>query len=208
MSLKKITFIMVAVAFVLALGACSSTRLTSVWKDAEYQGGTLEEVLVVGIGKSDRDRRMFEETFTQVFAQNNVNAHASSVPLPSEKDLTKEAIKAEAEKLGVEAIFVTHFHGVKTKTVYNPPQYGAYGRPDYYGRFGSYYPMVHGYVHSPGYYTEHEIVELESNLYDLKTEKLIWSAASETVDPGKAQDVIDSLAGKVMDSLRKSKLLP
>lgn len=208
MTSRKVITFAVALTLVMVLGACSSTRLTTVYKDKEYQGGALKEVLVVGVGQNERDRRLFEDTFTAAFDRNKVVAHASYTSLPSEEELTKDAIKAEAAKLGVDSIFVTHYHGVKTKTVYNPPEYGYYGRPDYYGRFGSYYPRVHGYVNRPGYYSEYDIVELESNLYDPETENLIWSAASESMDPRTAQDVIDALAKKVMSSLGESKLLP
>jgi hypothetical protein len=38
-------------------------------------------------------------------------------------------------------------------------------------------------VHEPGYYSTHEFVRLESNLYETETDHLIWSASTETVDP-------------------------
>jgi hypothetical protein len=53
----------------------------------------------------------------------------------------------------------------------------AYAVPGSYSRWGSYY----GHAYSPGYVVEDEYVYIETNLYDVATEKLIWSTQSETI---------------------------
>ena len=50
-------------------------------------------------------------------------------------------------------------------------------------------------------------VSLESNLYDINTEKLIWLASSETVDPEPVNEIVESLCKEVMKSLRKNGLI-
>ena len=42
---------------------------------------------------------------------------------------------------------------------------------------------------------------LETNLYNTAEKKLIWNAISETVDPNKASEVINSLGPVLVDRL-------
>ena len=104
-------------------------------------------------------------------------------------------------------ILVTHLIGVENKEVYHPPKTHAVPSRGYHNRFNSYYPRVYEYVHEPGYYTQHKNVNLETNLYETRTEKLIWSVTSETLDPGSVNSIIESLSNEVIKNLRKNNLL-
>jgi hypothetical protein len=77
----------------------------------------------------------------------------------------------------------------------------------HYRHLGRAYPGVYGYVHEPGYNVTHKYVRLENNLYEIKTETLIWSSASETINPESANEVIESLCKAVMKSLRANGLI-
>ena len=147
---------------------------------------------------------MFENLFAKEFEKNGVKAVSAIAITPGQRDIDKDTIKAEAKKRGIEAVFVTHLIGVKEKTVYHPPPVGAH---PYYGYFSSYYPSVYAYTHYPGYYTQHELVRLESSLYEVATEKLIWSFQTKTIDPKNIKDLVDSLGKAVLADLRKNKLL-
>lgn len=185
--------------------SCSTqTKQLYSWKDSSYTGGYLTNVMVVGISDKLADRTMFEDLFAKEFDKIGVKAVSAISIMPGKKEIDKETIKAEAKKRGIGAVFVTHLMGVKEKTVYHPPPVGAH---PYYGSFSSYYPSVYAYTHYPGYYTQHELVRLESSLYEVATEKLIWSFQSETIDPKNIKDGVDSLGKVVMADLRKNKLL-
>jgi hypothetical protein len=191
--------------FVIVLSfSCSSTKLTDVWKDAFFEGEHLESVMVVGVSDNLRTRKIFEDEFVKRFEANGVRA-VSSAALSPDQDLRAKAIKAAAVEQGLEAVFVTHLAGVEQKQVYRQGPPRTY--PAHYGFFGSYYPQVYGYTHTPGYYTQHELVKLETNLYDVGSEKLIWSAASETFDPDATKKFIESFADVIMKSLRDYGLL-
>jgi hypothetical protein len=62
-------------------------------------------------------------------------------------------------------------------------------------------------VYSPGYYTTDKTYYLESNLYDVATEKLLWSVQSETINPGKAEEVAQDYTNMLLDALDKNGLL-
>jgi len=60
---------------------------------------------------------------------------------------------------------------------------------------------------SPGYIQENTIVKLETNVYDVGTEKLVWSGVSETLNPETAQDVANSVAFMLVDDMKKSHII-
>jgi hypothetical protein len=97
------------------------------------------------------------------------------------KDVLIQAIK----DLGCDAIFSiavvdqqseTHYVPATSSSVYMP--YGGYGY--YYSGFYAYSPAFY----TPGYYTEDKTYFIESNLYDVNTEKLLISMQSKVVNPG------------------------
>jgi hypothetical protein len=188
------------------LTACAPTKLTAVYKDSSYTGGSLESVLVVGVAENLRNRKMFEQFFAEQFQNNGVKAFSSADSIPSDKELNKETIKGLAEKLGADAVLVTHLVGVDEKEEYIPPAYTNVPSPHHHA-LGPYYSGVYGYVHNPGYYVTHEYVRLENNLYETKTEKLIWSSSSETINPASVNETIESLCKVVMKSLRDHQLI-
>lgn len=191
-------------SFVLA--SCAPTKLTGVWKDAAYTGGSLKSVMVVGVVENPRNRRMFEQFFVEQFKNNGVEAFSSSDVILLGKELNKDAVKSAAEKLGADAVLVTHLKAVEEKEEYMPPVYTNIPDP-YNQNLGRHYSRVYGYVHEPGYYVTHKYVRLENNLYEIKTEKLIWSSSSETINPESANEVIESLGKVVMKSLRDNGLI-
>ncbi|MFC1856515.1 hypothetical protein ACFL9U_00625 [Thermodesulfobacteriota bacterium] len=186
--------------------SCASTELTNVHKAKEYTGGVLKNVMIVGVANTPQEREMFEEHFAESFISRGVEAVASFAVLPKDEELKKDMIKNKAEELGIGAIFVTHLIGVEEKEIYYSPADTA-SPPSYYDNFGHYYNNAFWYHRYAGYYTTHEAVKLESNLYETQTEDLIWTAASETLDPKDAKQVIESLSKKVMKNLRKNGLL-
>jgi hypothetical protein len=180
--------------------------LTSVWKDNTYEGA-IDKIMVVAVTENTRNRLIFEREFVEAFKKIGVEAVASVDVTSSEEKSNEAVILAEARKRGISMILVTHLIGVEDKEVYHPPTTQAVPVRGYHNRFNSYYPRVYEYVHEPGYYTQHKNVNLETNLYETRTEKLIWSVTSETIDPKSVNKIIESLSNEVIKNLRKNNLL-
>ena len=197
---------------VFSFTACSTTKLTSVWRDTTYDGH-IERVLVVAVTENVRNRLIFESEFVKEFKKVGIEALASLDATPQNQESSENDILTEARKQGVNTILVTHLISVDEKSVYHPPKtYStsrpAYGVPrTYHGRFHTYYPRVYEYVHEPGYYSQQKSVNLETNLYETETEKLIWSVTSETLDPQSVNKTIESLSTVVIKNLQKNRLL-
>ena len=97
----------------------------------------------------------------------------------------KDVLLKAVSDLGCDAIFVmavvdqqseSHYVPASTSVMYTP--YSGYGYT--YGGFYSYSPSFY----TPGYYTTDKTYFIMSNLYDIKTEKLLISMQSKVVNPG------------------------
>jgi len=200
---KFIPIVWVSILFALTL-SCASSRITSTWKDENYDGGPIEKVLVMGISDETHNRRIFEDVFVKEFRAIGIEALTSYSIFPDDREIVASEIKAAARERRIDKVLMPHFVGVEKKDVYHPPV----SSPAYTYTYGNYYHTVYSYTHQPGYYTQHEYVKLESRLYDAETENLIWSAATETVDPDNVANAVAGLSRVIFKNLRESGLLP
>jgi len=200
--------IITSVVIILAalLSSCANTKLTSVWMDNSAAGKSYKDLLIIGIAKEEHNRRLFEQTFASELGNLGVESAVSYELLPAGTEINKETVSKAIAGKEIDAVIVTHMVGVEEKTIYRQnldyrPTYG------YYNGLYNYYPHVHTYVNQPGYYTTHEIVTLETNLYDVASENLVWSARSETFAPESADEVVNDLIDLVIKDLSDKKLI-
>ena len=67
----------------------------------------------------------------------------------------------------------------------------------YGGFYGGYYTFAWGATYSAGTLQIDEVVHVETLIYDLRTDKLIWAGMSDTMNPSTAQKVIRDLSPDV-----------
>jgi hypothetical protein len=175
----------------LLLGACASIETTAEWKDPEYRGGAVASFLVVGVSDNLPARRRFEDEFAATLQAAGAQASASYKVLGEGVEPSAEAVETYLADASQDAILVTHLIGSEARNVYTPPSWQPV--PRYYDSYRGYYGAVHDYVYRPGYYTEHEFVQLETNLYRAGDGVLIWSMQSQSIDPGSIDRLIDDL---------------
>jgi hypothetical protein len=190
----------------LLFSACSSTEITSSWTDEKSARRPFKDFLVIGISESETIRRSFESSFVASLRKTGVNAESSARELPGEQAAEKDAILKTVQQLGSDAVLITHLVGEQEREVYNPPR--SYGPSPYYSGYYPYYSRVYDYVHEPGYYTRYKVVQLETNLYDVSTEEMVWSGRSESIASTSELKVIQEVIDAVIGELRKAGFVP
>ncbi len=85
---------------------------------------------------------------------------------------------------------------------YNAMAYPAYNYP-YYG----YYSYTVATTTSPGYYEKTTNAFLESNLYDIASEKLIWTAQTDSKEVTSVEKEAPKFAKIIVDDIIKKKVL-
>jgi hypothetical protein len=174
-----------ALLFPLAAGACSqSMKLVRSSVDPSFVPGSVKSVFVVGVSDSPLIRKEYEKTFVDALQSSKLKVTPGSELIPDIKTVDKDAVAAELRKMGVTHVLVTRVVERRQVEQYHPPTYttvgvGYGGYPGYYGGWGSYMSVGYSTMSSPGYTTQHTVVAVESNLYDLATEKMVWTGLSE-----------------------------
>ena len=122
------------------------------------------------------------------------------MPMPANLKLKKETILNAVNQFENDAVIITHLINKEDKEVYTR---GGHPRGGYHGFYRSRY----SWTHSTGYSSTSKTVRLETNLYDVKTEKLIWSGQSKTLSKDSKYQIINDVIKVVINDLQKNKLI-
>ncbi len=183
--------------------SCAGTRMSQTWVDETRRGKPVSDVLVIVVADKAKNREAFEHKFVQQLKAAGVEAVSSAdvIPMPRDLKLEKDVILQAVAKYGNDAVIISHLTGLDKKEVFTRtgPIYGGYY---------NYYGYTFDTVHDRGFYSEIATVRLETNLYDVKTEKLLWSGQSQTEDVQSINKLIDEVIALVIKDLQKNKLLP
>jgi len=206
--MRKYTTILkvIPVIVLVMLGGCASTKISQSWVEPNNTK-TYDNLLIVGVAESEQNRRAWESYFVESLKEKHIDAEAS-YRLLGNKKINRENVSEAIKGTGIQGVIVTSLVSVDEETIYRPsvsyyPTYGA----GYYGGLYSYYPHVQTYVNSPGYYSTHETYVLETNLYDVDSEELVWSARSRSFSPESVDEVIVDLTKLLIKDLEAKKLL-
>lgn len=182
----------------LLVTACASTQLTAVWKDPSYQSRPTK-IMVIGVAKNPVNRRLFEDEFVRQLKSRGTDAIASYTVLPDRQQDDQEAIAKKVAELRADTVLITRLVSKKIVQVYVPGT--PYYPPPYYGRWPDYYGYGYNYMYTPGYIAEDEYAVIETNLYEAKSDKLIWAASSETGIGDTDQNLIQSYIGVMVKNM-------
>lgn len=205
-------FFLPALMLSLLLSACSSTSLTGSWVDPEART-PVTSVLVIGLGKTEVHRRIFEDSFRDAMGRYGVRAITSYRFLPQTEKMTREQIEAAAANSGAKAILIARTVAKRTEQVVTPAR--TYVRPttpyyphSYYRRgWYDYYSRSYEIYHEPARVSEFQVVTVESTLYDAQSDKLLWSAESETIVDQRTERLIRDFVDVVTKDLHEKGLL-
>jgi hypothetical protein len=162
-------------------------------------------MLVMGVSNKPAVKRFFETEFAKQLKDHGVESVPSFSVFPSEKMIEKDAIAREIKDLGIDAVLITRLVERKTVETYVPGTRSLQSIPQ--RGWHSYYASSYSYVYDPGYTIEDEVVILETNIYNAKNEKLIWSALSETFMEGSGDEIIRSFIKTIIKNMSKESFI-
>lgn len=203
--LKIGAFLWVLVGMALLLQGCAATQVTSVWVDPEYRGDTIDNVFVVGVAKDGGLRRMFEDEFVALFRERGISVTASYRILPDRDIHDEKKLDSSVKQSGSDFVMMTRLIDIRRDTQYVPPGYVYAPPPRYYRGWHRYYREA--YMVSPGYTLEYKTAVLETTIYDVKNDTLIWTARSDAPVDGGVGSRTRDFAGTIMKRLAESGLI-
>jgi len=206
--MRKTVHGLVVVLVAASLAACATTTFSSSWKapDAQPMGSLAgQKVVAVAVTKNQAMRRSAEDALVGV-----LNARGAQ-GIPSYSIIGDNAVQDEAkakaaiEKTGAVAVVVMRPVAQEkevsaTSSMYMGPRYGGY--------WGGYYGYGWGGAYGGGVDIRTDtIVTVETLVYSLKQNKLIWAGQSKTTNPSKIDAFVKEVAAGAGKEMKKAGLL-
>ena len=185
---------------VFALSACASSGITDSWVAPGAGPIRFTKTLVVAMHPVEAVRRIGEDRLVRRIGQGR--AVASHTLLSLEELQDTEAARASLDGDGFDGAVMMRVVGQDQVLSYQP----AMAYPAYYGQF---WGLV-GYVaplYGPTVMQGGTTVYVETNVYSIVDEQLIWSGVTRSLDPMDINGTIDEIADAVGDELRSQGLL-
>jgi hypothetical protein len=189
--------------FALSFFSCAPARMKVTYVDEAYRTKPVSDILVIGVGPSEKARKVFEDRFVERLKAAGLEAVSSAdvIAIPPDLKLEKEAIEKAVRQYENDAVLITHLVDIGRKDTFSR---SGPSQKDYF----SYYGYIYQIIHDPGYGGTKKMVSLETSLYDVKTEKRIWSAESMTWETDdQLEKGIDEVISLVIQDLQKQGLI-
>ena len=185
------------------LVGCSSTEIVKTWQEpsASIKRDPSNKTLVIAMVKDETSRRVIED---QLVKRMNPNAVASYTFLTTEtlKTADQAALTQKLKEDKYNYVLLMRLADVEKDTYYVQGTTTAY-----YGGYGRYYGYGAGMYTNPGYYTTDKNYFVETTVYTVEPDKLIWTGTTKTVNPTKLDKTVNEIADVVMDKMTKEGFL-
>ncbi len=199
----------------LILTSCGGTQSTilSTWKNDETSitSENFKKVLVVGLVKDENIRKRVETRLNEINPIFKTSYPFLNKKSNIEKDLLVNLLKSE----NFDGVVTMRLVDVKTETSYSPSTvsgyyYSPYGYSvgTYGGLFGNWYGSYSSLYYSPGYFVENTYYIIETNVFSLHSDKLIWSAVTKTAQFSDIEGGLDDILKTLENQMRKDGSLP
>ena len=194
-------------ALAAAATAHAGTDLVSKWRNPEAQPGTFrgKKVVAIFIHKEEALRRGVEETLASELTRRGAQGVPAYTLIPTAELRDEEKAKARITASGAAGVVALRLVGSQSE-VSSTPGMGYVG-PYYGGFWGGYYGYSWGMVYDTGYVRTDNVFHVETLVYSLEQNKLVWAGQSKTTNPSSADAFIKELVGKVAAEVKKAGLV-
>ncbi|KAA8483360.1 hypothetical protein BDE36_2717 [Arcticibacter tournemirensis] len=205
-AIKKIFF---SILTGMVLSACgTSTQIVGSWKKGGADTLTYKKVLVAALTNNLQAKQKVENALAAVFSVRGATVSRSLDVFPpdieSKNNKDKDAFLKKIKDYDTDLIVTNAVVDKKTQERYMGGGYAPWG---WAGNFGGYYRGYYGRFYDPGYYTLDKVYYLETNVFDAKTDQLIWSAQSRTYNPSSLNSFIDDYAKVIVEKMTNDGIL-
>lgn len=206
--MKRIGVVAGAILLLSVLAWAESTRFLASWKNPAV--GTLDmagkKIAVFVISPDEAMRLGPEETLATEMRSRGADCVAGYTVLPVELTKNQEKAKEFLKRTGLNYAILIRVSGKDEEIRYMPGNVWYAG--PYYPSFWGYWDYGWSSVYSPGYIYSQTVVTVETLVYSIEQNTLLWACASQTTDPEDIRKTVKNLANAAGERMRKDGLLP
>jgi hypothetical protein len=189
----------------LATAACATTSFQSTWKAPDAQPVVLsgQKVVAFVLTKNAAARRSAEDALAREISAGGAQGIASYTLVPDAAASDEAKAKAQVEASGATGVVVMRpvdsSKEVVATSTYMGPSYGPY--------WGGYYGYGWGAAYGGVDVRTNTIITVETLVYSIPQNKLIWAGQSNTTNPTKVDAFVRELATSARREMKKAGLL-
>lgn len=189
----------------LLLAGCATTTFTSTWKapDVQAVNPAGKSIAAVFVSANESRRRSAEDLLVKDLDARGARGIAGYSVLPEGGRTESEAARALFRKAGADAVVTMRVVGRDKRVTYTP----GYAVPAYYSAFGPYWGYGWGMAYQPGYLQTDTEVSVETLVYSLKADKLLWASTSRTSNPANLDTLVREVAQATAKEMQKQGFL-
>ena len=192
----------------MSLTACSSTTMTTTWKNPDSQPLHFQKgdtVIALVMSPNEGVRRPAEDALAKELTSRGIITGVPAYTIIPTADLRNETqAKAHIEGSGASGVVVMRVVEKSQKVTAPTPVYIG---PRHRSFYGGYYGAGWGAAYGPGYLRTDTIYSIETRLYDLKQGKLVWVGQSDTYNPSSVESVIKEIVDEAVKELVQQGLI-
>jgi hypothetical protein len=170
-----------AILISVFLTSCNSTKISNSWRDPNKQlyTGEWNKILVVALLKDETNRRKVEDELLNYL---NGKGIVSYEYLNEDfNKINEDIIRNKIKEDGFDGAISMRLIDIDKEKVFIPEQHNIY--PIYYRNFSGYYHRSWIKYKTPGYYSTNKTFIVETTVFSIKEDKIIWSGITKSFNP-------------------------
>ena len=182
----------------------AAPKFTSVWRhqDAAQVSFAGKKVAALVIAQDQSLRVSGEEALVRELTARGLQSVATYRIAPKEELQTADRAKPWFERANVDGVVAMRPVSKDQRTTYNA---GVWTNP-YYSTLWGYYGYGWNSMYIPGSVDRDTVVVVETTIFSLPRNQLVWAAVSETKNPENLQQFIEDLVKECVKELQKQGL--
>jgi hypothetical protein len=200
----------------VVLTACSATSMLASWNQKDVPPHKYGRIAIVVISPNTQTRATVEDALSAQFKSRKINADPTFNTFPMAGQIGQIDIDTAVLQQKIrERVTANHFEGLLTIVLLDKQKEQRYvegssisiAAPVYGYPYYGYYSYAYQTVYTSGYYVNSTSYFLESNLYDVASGKLIWTAQTKTENPSSIEAEAPNYARIIVDDLLTKKVI-
>jgi hypothetical protein len=168
------------------------------WQDPSLMQIRFTKILAMCVSNQEALRRQAEgELCAQI---SGIDCKPAYLVIPDALEGKPDEAKALLQRAGFDGAVVLRVVDAREKVTYVPPSYG----PTFWG----YYRYAWPQAYDPGYYRKDRIVSIETSIYSVTRDALLWVGTTETMNPTSLPKTIEEVTKAVRAELVHDQLIP
>ena len=207
MRIPKCCWMLIVALQTCALLWAGSTKYVSVFRSpradlTELSGKKVAAFVVI---PDEGIRQGREETLAAELRERGVDCIAGYMILPGPLVRDREKAKEFLKKAGVSGVIMVRLVGDEERTTSTPAT--VWYSQSYYQGFNSYWGYGWSTVYVPGYTWTDKVITLETLIFSIDKDELLWAGRSESTNPKDIHKFVKELVKEAGKELRKAGLV-